>query len=81
VRPLSPEERSAAELANGVVVEGVAGAAAKAGVRPGDVIISVNSTPVKSVDQLRELVAKSGKSIALLVQREDAQIFIPVTLG
>jgi len=81
VRPLSPEERKATELANGVVVEDVAGAAAKAGVRPGDVIVSVNSTPVKSVDHLRDLVSKSGKSIALLVQRDDARIFIPVTIG
>ena len=45
------------------------------------VIVAVNTTPVKSVDQLKELVAKSGKTVALLVQREDAKIFIPVTLG
>ena len=81
VRPLSPEEKQASELASGVVVEDVAGAAAKAGVRSGDVIVSVNNTPVKSVEQLKELIAKSGKTVALLVQREDARIFIPVTLG
>ena len=81
VRPLSPEERKSTELSSGVVVEDVAGAAAKAGVRPGDVIVSVNSTPVKSVGQLRDLVSKSGKSVALLVQRNDARIFIPVTIG
>ena len=28
-----------------------------------------------------ELIGKSGKSIALLVQRDDARIFIPVTIG
>ena len=81
VRPLSPEERKSGEVANGVVVEDVAGAAAKAGVRPGDVIVAVNNTPVKSPEQLRELVGKAGKTVALLVQREDARIFIPVTLG
>jgi len=81
VRALSPEERKSADLAGGVVVEEVAGAAAKAGVRPGDVIVSVNRTPVKSPDQLRELVGKSGKSVALLVQRDEARIFIPVTIG
>jgi serine protease Do len=64
-----------------VVVEDVAGPAARAGVRPGDVILSVNNTPVKSVGQLRELIARSGKSAALLVQRDDARIFIPVTVG
>ena len=81
VRPLSPEERKAAEVAGGVVVEQVGGAAAKAGVRRGDVIVSVNKTPVKSPEQLRELVGKAGKSVALLVQRDDARIFIPVTIG
>ena len=59
----------------------MAGAAAKAGVRPGDVIVSVNSVPVKSPEQLRELIGKSSKSVALLVQREDARSFIPVTIG
>jgi serine protease Do len=81
VRPLSPEEKRSSELTNGVVVEDVGGAAAKAGVRSGDVILSINNTPVKSVEHLKELVAKSGKTVALLVQRDDARIFIPVTLG
>ena len=81
VRPLSTEEKRDTELASGVVVEDVAGAAARAGVRSGDVIVAVNNTPVKSAEQLKELVAKAGKTIALLVQREDARIFIPVTLG
>ena len=81
VRPLSPEEKKAGELAGGVVVEQVAGAAAKAGVRAGDVIVAVNNVPVKNPEQLRELVAKANKSVALLVQREDARIFIPVTIG
>jgi len=81
VRALSPEEKKAADLTGGVLVEQVAGAAAKAGVRPGDVIVSVNSVPVKNPEQLRELVGKANKSIALLVQRDDARIFIPVTIG
>ena len=81
VRPLTSDEKRSAEIANGVVVEQVGGAAAKAGVREGDVILSVNRTPVRSPEQLRELVSKSGKSVALLVQREDARIFIPVTIG
>ena len=81
VRPLSPEEKKSGEVTNGVVVEEVAGPAAKAGVRQGDVIVAVNNTPVKSPEQLRELIGKSGKTVALLVQREEARIFIPVTIG
>ncbi len=81
VRPLTPEEMAEAKLSHGVVVEEVAGAAARAGVQPGDVILSVNRTPVKSPAQLRDLVGKSGKTVALLIQREDAQIFVPVRVG
>ena len=81
VRPLSPEEKKSGEVANGVVVLDVAGPAAKAGVRPGDVIVAVNNMPVKSPEQLKELIAKAGKTVALLVQRDDARIFIPVTIG
>ncbi|MGH8850750.1 MAG: DegQ family serine endoprotease [Casimicrobiaceae bacterium] len=81
VRPLTPEERQNSDIAGGLVVQDVAGAAERAGVRPGDVIVAVNTTPVKNVEQLKSLVAKSGKTVALLVQRDNAQIFIPVTLG
>ena len=68
-------------LPNGLVVQDVAGPAARAGIRAGDVIIAVNNTPVKSPAQLKELVAKSGKTVALLIQRDDARIFVPVDLG
>ena len=81
VRPLSPEEQRESKLAGGVVVEDVAGAAAKAGVRPGDVIVSVNRTAVKDPAQLKELVAGAGKTVALLIQRDDQRIFLPVPLG
>jgi serine protease Do len=45
------------------------------------VILALNGTSVKSVEQLRDLVGKAGKHIALLVQRQDAKIFVPVDLG
>jgi serine protease Do len=81
VRPLTDEEKRSAELDHGLVVQDVAGAAERAGIRPGDVIVAVNNTPVTSVGELKSLVEKSGKTVALLVQRNDARIFIPVNLG
>jgi serine protease Do len=82
VRLLSPEERRrSGEIANGVVVENVGGAAAIAGVRPGDVIVSFDRTPVKSPEQLRILVANAGKTVALLVLRDEAKLLIPATIG
>ena len=80
-RPLNPEERKQAGVSGGVVVEDSSGAAASAGIQSGDVILSFNGTPIKSVEELRALVAKAGKKIALLVLRDDARIFVPVDLG
>jgi serine protease Do len=81
VRALTDEEKRSNDIDHGVVVQDVTGAAERAGVQAGDVIVAVNNTPVKSVDELRNLIDKAGKSVALLVQRNDARIFIPVTLG
>jgi serine protease Do len=41
----------------------------------------VNGRPVNSVEQVREMVSKSSKSVALLIQRGEERIFIPVRLG
>jgi len=81
VRPLSPEEKKELGGAAGVVVEQVAGPAARAGIRPGDLITAVNGQPVKSVEELRSLVEKSRDTVALLVKRGDASIFVPIDVG
>jgi len=81
LRPLQPNERREAGIQAGLLVEDVDGAAAMAGIEPGDLLLAVNGTPVKSVAQVREVVAHSDKSVALLVQRGDAKIFVPVRIG
>ena len=62
-------------------MEDADGAAARAGIRSGDVILSVNGTPVKSLEEMRALIGKAGKHVALLVQREDVRMFVSVPLG
>jgi serine protease Do len=81
VRPLTSDERDQLHAKGGLVVEESGGQAAKAGVQPGDVILALNREPVKSVSQLRRLLDRSGKHVALLVQRNGAKIYVPVDLG
>ena len=80
VRPRSAEEQSAGAK-GGLVVEQAGGAAAKAGVQRGDVILGVGSSAVNSVDELRSAVDKSGKTVALLIERQGRQIYVPVKLS
>jgi serine protease Do len=81
VRPLSAEERKQIDAEGGLVVEDVHGAAEEAGIRPGDVVLSANGKPVRSVEDLRAAVSGSREHIALLVQRGDGRLFVPVDLG
>ena len=81
LRPLTPDERSQVGVSGGLVVEESSGRAADAGIQQGDVVLSVNGTPVNSVSQLRDLVQKHGDQVALLIQRGDSRIFVPVGLG
>ena len=80
VRPLNPDEQKQAGI-GGVIVEDASGPAANAGIQPGDMILSLNGAPVSSPAQLRQLAAKAGEHVALLVQRDDARIFVPLDLG
>ena len=81
LRPLDPNERRDSGIPNGLLIEDAGGAAQSAGVQPGDVLLSVNGYAVSNVDQVRQVVDKSGKSVALLIQRGGDTIFIPVRLG
>jgi serine protease Do len=81
LRPLQPDEKRESGIKDGLVVQDVAGTAARAGVEPGDVILAVNGTPAKSVEQVRSVLAKAEKSVALLIQRGDDKIFVPVRIG
>jgi serine protease Do len=81
LRPLEPIEQRQSGISQGLVIEDAGGPAIAAGVMPGDVLLSVNGKPVSSVAQVREMVNKSTKSVALLIQRGSDRIFIPVRIG
>jgi serine protease Do len=81
LRPLQDSEKRQAGVADGLLVQEASGAAARAGVEAGDVLLAVNGTPAKSVDQVKSLISKSDKSVALLIQRGEDKIFVPVRIG
>jgi serine protease Do len=81
LRPLQPDEQQEAGVDSGLLVQQASGPAALAGVQAGDVLLSINGVAVKNIDQVRSAVAKSQKSVALLILRGDSRIFVPVDLG
>ncbi len=80
LRRLTPQEESEVGT-SGLVVQQAEGPAARAGIQPDDVVLSINGVPASSVDQIRKEVANSKGTVALLIQRGDDKIFVPVRLG
>lgn len=83
VRELTPPLRRQLGLeedVEGVLVAhvGPGGSAEEAGLRRGDVIVSVNRRPVHSVEALRSVVAGADGDLLLLVHRRGAKLFLVV---
>jgi len=84
---LSPElsETFGIKSGQGVIITGVlqSGPAAKAGIRPGDLITSVAGKPISNVSELLSSVAalKPGTAAPFSVLRRDTKVEISVTPG
>ncbi len=67
-------------LRGAVQVESVDGAAARAGLRAGDLIVAVNNVEVQNARQFNDLVARLDpkRNVALLVRRGDQSTFVIV---
>lgn len=83
VRALNDEERAAFELDSGVMVESVSGAAEKAGLQVGDVIVSLNLTAVNTPQAVETILAElpADKAIPVLIARAGQQNFHTLRLG
>ena len=64
-----------------MLVQQARGPAADAGIQQGDIVLSANGAAVSSVDDLRNALEKSKSHIALLVQRGENRLFVPVKVA
>jgi serine protease Do len=78
----SEAQRNQLKITGGVLVDEVQGAAARAGVRSGDVILAVNNQDVKSLDHFSQLMGQftKGRVVALLIRRGANALYIPLRI-
>jgi serine protease Do len=76
---LTEARRKELKLDGGVLVESAQGAAARAGIRAGDILLAVNNQDVKSVEQFKELMSHfdKGRIVAFLIRRGGNSLYIP----
>ena len=80
VADLTEAQKRELKIKNGVRVESADGIAARAGLREGDVILSVDNAEVTAAKQFESVVAKLDKAraVTVLVKRGDAANFIVI---
>ena len=76
------EDRKTQKGELGILVKDTDGAAERAGIRAGDIILAVNNTDVKSVSQFNDIVAKldTKKAVALLIKRENQTRYVTLRI-
>ncbi|MBK1684377.1 hypothetical protein CKO18_12470 [Rhodoferax fermentans] len=65
----------------GLLIEGVAAAADRAGVQPGDLLLAINGQTVSTLAQVDAATQQAGKSVALLVLRDGVKIYLALRLA
>jgi serine protease Do len=79
---LTPEQRNRLKIEKGLLVRRATGAAAQAGIQPGDVVLAFNDTPTTTVANFEaQLKRNAGKTIALLIKRGTDTLYLPLKLG
>lgn len=81
LRELTPQQKKKLGK-NGLLVVEALGQAAQAGIRRGDIVLGLNNSEIQSLDQFNKQIAAmaSGKTIALLVQRGDNTLYVPIKI-
>jgi len=80
VSDLTPAQRKQLKIDGGVLVDSSAGAAAGAGIKPGDVLMQINNVEVRDAASFNAMAAKLDpkKSVAVLVRRDNATQYVVI---
>ncbi|MCA3781913.1 MAG: Do family serine endopeptidase [Burkholderia sp.] len=81
LRAATEQERLRLGIGQALVVEQASGQAARAGLQPGDIVLSVNGTPVASIGALMAGIDAAHGNVALLVQRGGTRLYLPIEIG
>jgi serine protease Do len=80
---LSAEQLAELRLGGGLLVDEVKGSAARAvGLQRGDVLLAIGNIPLRSLNQLNEIVKQvpKGRNVALLVRRGESASYVAIKL-
>lgn len=78
VKDIGADDKKELKLGQGVIVDDVDGAAERAGIQAGDLILAFNTVDVKTAAQFADLVAKmdAKKPAALLIKRGEESRYV-----
>ncbi|WP_293764813.1 DegQ family serine endoprotease [uncultured Aquitalea sp.] len=80
---LTPQQLSKLGVKYALLVQRASGAAARAGLLPGDVILGVGGEAISSFAQFKSVIAGAakGSTLALQINRRGMIVFVPLTVG
>jgi membrane-associated protease RseP (regulator of RpoE activity) len=82
VREVPQAALKALGVSSGVMVTRVRSPADRSRILPGDVIVGVNQTPVRSLEEFSQLVSEqAAATVGLLVRRADSDLYIALDTG
>ncbi len=83
LKELTVQQKKKLNGKNGLLVVESVGAAAQAGIRRGDVILGLNNNESQSVEQFNKQInaVAAGKTVAVLVQRGEATLYVPIKVS
>lgn len=81
LRVISEAERREIQAQGTIVVRKAEGLAAKIGLREGDIVLRVNSQRVTNLEEFQGALARSDRTVALLIERGGVSLFVALPIG